>query len=271
MDDSIRNDRIRMRVAETDLRYKQDTTLMKQRLFIQKQQSDMRSLELSVYIWILVCVILLTIAAFIYFYQKKQRAFLLAETRNKIISLRMENIRNRVSPHFIFNTLNRVISHYSQSDSSYKELYNLIKIMRLNLRLTEKLCITLAEEIDFVRTYLDLEQERFGSSLQTEIRIDPQINADQFELPSMMIQIPVENAIKHGLRDKEGEKRLSITVFRQDGNIIISIEDNGTGFPAANWLSSHAKYRNGPESIEPNYRATECWKQCSYHDPYQKK
>lgn len=102
--------------------------------------------------------------------------------------------------------------------------------MRLNLRLTEKLCITLAEEIDFVRTYLDLEQERFGSSLQTEIRIDPQINADQFELPSMMIQIPVENAIKHGLRDKEGEKRLSITVFRQDGNIIISIEDNGTGF-----------------------------------------
>lgn len=46
----------------------------------------------------------------------------------------------------------------------------------------------------------------------------------------MMIQIPVENAIKHGLRDKEGEKRLSITVFRQDGNIIISIEDNGTGF-----------------------------------------
>ena len=230
MDDSIRNDRIRMRVAETDLRYKQDTTLMHQRLFIQKQQSDMRSLELSVYIWILVCVILLTIAAFIYFYQKKQRAFLLAETRNKIISLRMENIRNRVSPHFIFNTLNRVISHYSQSDSSYKELYNLIKIMRLNLRLTEKLCITLAEEIDFVRTYLDLEQERFGSSLQTEIRIDPQINADQFELPSMMIQIPVENAIKHGLRDKEGEKRLSITVFRQDGNIIISIEDNGTGF-----------------------------------------
>lgn len=230
MDDSIRNDRIRMRVAETDLRYKQDTTLMKQRLFIQRQQSDMRSLELSVYIWILICVILLTAAAFIYFYQKKQRALLLAETRNKIISLRMENIRNRVSPHFIFNTLNRVISHYNQSDSSYKELYNLIKIMRLNLRLTEKLCITLAEEIDFVRTYLALEQERFGPSLQTEIRIDPQIDTDRFELPSMMIQIPVENAIKHGLREKEGEKRLSVTVCRQNGSIIIGIEDNGAGF-----------------------------------------
>lgn len=77
--------------------------------------------------------------------------------------------------------------------------------MRLNLRLTEKLCIPLAEEIDFVRTYLDLEQERFGPSLQTEIRIDPQIDADRFELPSMMIQIPVENAIKHGLRGKRAK------------------------------------------------------------------
>lgn len=230
MDDSIRNDRIRMRVAETELRYKQDTTLMKQRLFIQKQQSDMQSLELSVFIWILVCTLLLIVAIFIYFYQKKQRVYQLAETRNKIISLRMENIRNRVSPHFIFNTLNRVISHYDSNDSSYKELCHLIKIMRLNLRLTEKLCITLAEEIDFVRTYLALEQERFGSSLETDIRIDPQIDADLFELPSMMIQIPVENAIKHGLREKEGEKRLSITVSKQNGCITISIEDNGAGF-----------------------------------------
>ena len=67
-----------MRVAETELRYKQDTTLMKQRLFIQKQQSDMQSLELSVFIWILVCTLLLIVAIFIYFYQKKQRAYQLA-------------------------------------------------------------------------------------------------------------------------------------------------------------------------------------------------
>ena len=230
MDDSIRNDRIRMRVAETDLRYKQDTTLMKQKLFIQQQQNDMKSLELSVFIWILICTILLIVTLFIYFYQKKQRAYLLAETRNKIISLRMENIRNRVSPHFIFNTLNRAISHYKESDNRYKELYHLIKIMRLNLRLTEKLCITLAEEIDFVRTYLAIEQERFGSSLQINIWIDPQIDADDFELPSMMIQIPVENAIKHGLQQKEGEKQLSVTVCRQNGYTIISVKDNGAGF-----------------------------------------
>lgn len=230
MDDSIRNERIRMRVAETDLRYKQDTTLMKQRMFIQKQQSDMQSLEQQGYIWILICLILMIATLFIYFYLKKQRALLLAETRNKIIGLRMESIRNRVSPHFIFNTLNRIISHHNLNDDSDKELRNLIKIMRLNLSLTEKLCITLAEEIDFVRTYLDLEQKRFDTSLHIDIQIDPEIDLDLFELPAMLIQIPVENAMKHGLQGKEGDKRLSIIICQQKNSVVISIKDNGFGF-----------------------------------------
>ena len=187
-------------------------------------------MELSVYIWVLVCVLLFISVLFVYFYQKKQRALLMAETRNKIITLRMENIRNRVSPHFIFNALNRVMSHYKESDSNYKELHNLIKIMRLNLRLTEKLSITLAEEIDFVRTYLALEQERFDDSLHVSILIDEGIDPEKVELPSMMIQIPVENALKHGLRQKAGEKLLAISVVRQSDSIVIRIEDNGVGF-----------------------------------------
>lgn len=229
-DDSTRNERLRMNVAETELRYRQDTTLMKQQLFIQEQQSDMKSLRMNVYIWILASGILLLSVLFIYFFQKKKRALLLAETRNKIITLRMENIRNRVSPHFIFNTLNRVVGRYDEADRHARELYNLIKIMRLNLRLTEKLCITLEEEIDFVRTYLTLERERFGDELEIFIHIDPAINPNQVMIPSMMIQIPVENALKHGLRNKEGEKWLAITLLKKEKSILIQIEDNGTGF-----------------------------------------
>lgn len=230
MDDSIRNDRIRMRVAEIDLRYKQDTTLIKQELFIQQQQSDMKTMEQSIFIWILTCIIILIIAIFIYIYQKKQRAYLLVQTRNKMIGLRMENIRNRISPHFTFNVLNRVISRYKETDNEYRDLHNLIKMMRLNLGLTQKLCITLEEELDFVRTYLELEQQQVGTSLQIEIELAPEIDASQFCLPSMMIQIPVENAIKHGLRAKEGDKRLHISVSKDQGRIEICIDDNGTGF-----------------------------------------
>lgn len=230
VDDSTRNERLRMNVAETELRFRQDTTLMKQQLFIQEQQSGMQSLRMSIYLWVLVCIVLLLAALFIYFYQQKKRALLLAETRNKIISLRMENIRNRVSPHFIFNTLNRVVSHYDEADSHAKDLYNLIKIMRLNLQLTEKLCITLEEEIDFVRTFLTLEKERFGDELEISISIDPEINPQQVMIPSMMIQIPVENAFKHGLRNKEGEKWLAVIIHKRKGSILIQVEDNGTGF-----------------------------------------
>lgn len=230
MDDSIRSERIRMNAAETDLRFKQDTTLIKQELFIREQQSEIESIQLNVFIWIFASALLLIVAIFIYFYHTKQQALLRAETRNKIISLRMENIRNRVSPHFIFNTLNRVISHYEPDDESYKELLNLTQIMRLNLRLTEKLCITLEEEIDFVRTYLALEAGRFDTPLQTAIDIAPDLDPQQIQLPSMMIQIPVENALKHGLRNKEGEKRLTVSVAKSGENILISIEDNGSGF-----------------------------------------
>ena len=230
MDDSIRNDQIKMRVKEMELRYQQDTTLMKQHLFIQEQQSSMQSLELSVCIWILICILLFISVLFVYFYQKKQKELLFVETRNRIIGLRMENIRNRVSPHFIFNTLNRIMSRYKETDANYQELYNLIKIMRLNLRLTEKLSITLAEEMDFVRTYLSLEKKHFDLSLQVAIHIDPNIDPETVELPSMMIQIPVENAMKHGLRQKTGEKRLLISVLREATGVVIRIEDNGIGF-----------------------------------------
>lgn len=230
LDDSIRNERIRMRVAEIDLRYKQDTTLMKQTLFIQQQQSSMKSLEQSIFIWILVCALILMIAIFTYIYQKKQRAFLMAKHRNQIVELRMENIRNRISPHFIFNILNRVIGQYKETDSKHQYLYNLIKIMRLNLKLTEKLCIPLEDELDFVNTYLNLEQQQSGDSLHIDMNIDPEIDTKQIQIPSMMIQIPVENAIKHGLRNKEGEKILIISVQKEQNDICILIEDNGSGF-----------------------------------------
>ena len=230
LDDSTRNERIKMRVAEIDLRYKQDTTLMKQTIFIQQQRSDMQSLQLSFFIWIVVSLLILVTTAFLYFYQKKRYAYVKMQHRNKIIELRMESIRNRISPHFIFNTLNRVISNYKETDNEYKELYNLLKIMRLNLCLTEKLCVSLDEELDFVRTYLELEKQRFDSSLHIHIDIDSEIDTSQFLLPSMMIQIPVENALKHGLRSKEGKKILEISVHKDKNETWICIEDNGCGF-----------------------------------------
>ena len=122
------------------------------------------------------------------------------KSQNMIATLRMENIRNRVSP-FHFNILNREMGNYT--DEQAGNMRGLVKLMRRNLELTEQLCVTMAEELDFVNTFINLEREALGDSFILSTSIDAAIHLDQ-KLPSMMIQIPIENAIKHALKDKEG-------------------------------------------------------------------
>lgn len=147
-------------------------------------------------------------AGFLYLYNKKKRDLLLARNRREVSVLRLENIRNRLSPHFIFNVLNQEMS--TRKEGEKQELSQLVKLMRRNLELAEQLCVTLSEELDFVQTYLNLEQRSLGASFHSHIDIAPDVNPKQVMLPSMMIQIPVENAVKHALRDKPGDRELWI-------------------------------------------------------------
>ena len=210
IDDSTRNERIKMRTAEIDLKYSQDTTLMKQKIFIQQKENEVLALNQTLYLWMFACICILGLAVFVYTYNKRQRFLLQMRSQNMIATLRMENIRNRVSPHFIFNILNREMGNYT--DEQVGNMRGLVKLMRRNLELTEQLCVTMAEELDFVNTFINLEREALGDSFILSTSIDAAIHLDQEILPSMMIQIPIENAIKHALKDKEGMKRLWVDI-----------------------------------------------------------
>lgn len=227
LDDSIRNEQIKMRVAEIDMRYKQDTTVMQQAIVIEKQQNHMRLLQMSSYLWISLCLLLILVLIFIYLYDKKQKAYITVQQKNKIAKLKMENIRNRISPHFIFNVLNRSIN-YNELCFKKEEISELVKLLRQNLSLSEQLYISLEEELNFVRTYVHLESKRLDQ-FSFEIEQAPDVNDQQIFIPSMLIQIPVENAMKHGLRAKEGEKRLRIKIQREGNHTLIRIQDNGGG------------------------------------------
>ena len=155
---------------------------------------------------------------------------MLVENRRMASSLRLENIRNRLSPHFIFNVLNQEMLSRKQ-ETEQKELASLVKLMRRNLELAEQLCVTLEEELDFVKTYIDLERRSLGDNFFPVIQIAPDVHPSLVFLPSMLIQIPVENAVKHALRGKEGERRLWIDICRRDsGEVSIQITDNGGGY-----------------------------------------
>lgn len=233
LDDSIRNERVRMRTADLTLRYQQDSTLMAHRVLLQEQKNEV--LVQTQFVVFAVAVVSILTAVFLYLYSKKKRALLLARNHRTVSTLRLENIRNRLSPHFIFNVLNWEMAERNVEEK--QELSSLVKLMRRNLELAEQLCVTLAEELDFVKTYINLERRSLGPDFHSELKIEKDVQPEQIRIPSMMIQIPVENAVKHALREKEGERNLWVSVCRRGNGICIKITDNGGGYrpDSRNW------------------------------------
>lgn len=228
LDDSIRNERVRMRTADLTLRYQQDSTLMAHRVLLQEQKNEVLVLRQTQFVVFAVAVVSILTAVFLYLYSKKKRALLFARNHRTVSTLRLENIRNRLSPHFIFNVLNREMAERNVEEK--QELSSLVKLMRRNLELAEQLCVTLAEELDFVKTYINLERRSLGPDFHSELKIEKDVQPEQIRIPSMMIQIPVENAVKHALREKEGERNLWVSVCRRGNGICIKITDNGGGY-----------------------------------------
>ena len=228
LDDSIRNERVRMRTADLTLRYQQDSTLIAHRVLLQEQKNKVLVLRQTQFVVFAVAVVSILTAVFLYLYSKKKRALLLARNHRTVSTLRLENIRNRLSPHFIFNVLNREMAE--RNVAGKQELSSLVKLMRRNLELAEQLCVTLAEELDFVKTYINLERRSLGPDFHSELKIEKDVQPEQIRIPSMMIQIPVENAVKHALREKEGERNLWVSVCRRGSGICIKITDNGGGY-----------------------------------------
>ena len=228
LDDSFRNERVRLRTADLTLLYQQDSTLMAHRVLLQEQKNEVLVLRQTQFVVFAVAVVSILTAVFLYLYSKKKRALLLARNHRTVSTLRLENIRNRLSPHFIFNVLNWEMAERNVEEK--QELSSLVKLMRRNLELAEQLCVTLAEELDFVKTYINLERRSLGPDFHSELKIEKDVQPEQIRIPSMMIQIPVENAVKHALREKEGERNLWVSVCRRGNGICIKITDNGGGY-----------------------------------------
>ena len=186
--------------------------------------------KLTTYIWALIGIVSVIVAGLVYWYMKKKRMFLQERHINQISRFRMENIRNRLSPHFTFNVLNREISRFRDGETLCGDLTELVKLLRKSLELTEKLSISLYDELEFVKTYIHLEQGRLGSDFSMDVKIEEDLDIQQVVIPSMVVQIPVENALKHGLAGIDGLKLLGISVCRKGSGILIDICDNGRGY-----------------------------------------
>ena len=230
LNDSIRSERIRTRVAELDMRYRQDTIVLRKEMQIQRQAGEVRVLKLSMYIWVLVCLLLAAGTVVIIWYMRKKREFLRERFFQQINRVRMENLRGRISPHFTFNVLGREINQFNGSEEVKNNLMELVKYLRRSLELTEKLSVSLQDELDFVQSYIGLESGRVGEDFTASVVVEEGLDAKSIMIPSMIVQIPVENAIKHGLAGKDDEKELTIRISREGKGVRIVICDNGRGY-----------------------------------------
>ena len=137
-----------------------------------------------------------------------------------------------MNPHFIFNALNSVNSYIAKSDerSANKYLSDFAAIMRSVLENSEEDFIPLSKELELIQLYLKLEHSRFPDQFDYQIHLDDKVNPSSFEIPPMLLQPYVENAVWHGLRYKEDKGILKVSVLhKSDDSLNIVIEDDGIG------------------------------------------
>lgn len=151
------------------------------------------------------------------------------KTKNKEIAL--QSLRREMNPHFIFNSLNSVNQFISQNREleANKYLTSYSKLMRNMMENSNKDFITLGSEIEQLRKYLDLEHMRFEDQFDYTITVDEKLDTETIQIPNMIIQPHLENAIWHGLRYKEGKGLLELNFSLGKGNVIVVIRDNGIG------------------------------------------
>ncbi|EAR02194.1 histidine kinase [Maribacter sp. HTCC2170] len=177
-------------------------------------------------IYSLIFGLLLTALAAFFFYRSNQQQKL----ANNLLALK--SLRSQMNPHFIFNALNSVNNYIAKSDerSANRYLSEFSTLMRAVLENSEEDFIPLSKELELLRLYVKLEHSRFPDKFDYNINIDETIDVDSYQIPPMLLQPYIENAIWHGLRYKEEKGHLNINIEYQDKNSIkISIEDDGIG------------------------------------------
>lgn len=229
-DDSLRNATMVSNVQENELRFKQDTAIVRRDLILQSTQAEARSSRLILLLVIGLLVVGVLALVVFYRYKSLRHKHQHREEMNRMMALKMENVRNRFSPHFVFNVLNIFISNLPKG-VNVKPLRLLIQVLRANLLTCDQVAVSLEDELQMVMSYSSLRHETNPFLPMPRFDIAKEVDMSLM-LPSMIIQIPVENALKHAFvgMEESGEKPLlDVKVWIEDGMLRIDVIDNGCG------------------------------------------
>jgi signal transduction histidine kinase len=173
-----------------------------------------------------------------YYRESRARAIRAANLETRLVQARLKTLEAELHPHFLFNTLHAISTLvHTQPDAADRMISRLSDLLRITFSRSDAACVTLHEELEFLQKYLEIEQTRFQDRLSVNYEIDP--DALDAEVPRLILQPLVENAIKHGVSLQTGPGMVSIGASHDNGRLCLTVRDNGVGLTGATRAKLH--------------------------------
>ena len=224
--DSLEHNRSNMRSAEIMARFTADTLQLHHDLALEHKNAAIQRANMKATAAVATAAVLALLLAMWFMHTRKKQL----QYQINIMNLKLNNARNRISPHFMFNVLNNKIVSSGEKEAS--ELTELARLIRTNLDMSSQPYMMLDKELEFVNQYIRVERYLLGDDFSFAVDIADGVNTASVKIPAMFLQILTENAIVHGLKGIEGHKALNIGISRDGCTTVISVSDNGPGFNA---------------------------------------
>lgn len=172
----------------------------------------------------------------------RKEAQLKSEFDKRLADMELTALRAQMNPHFLFNSLNSIRHHVlnSRTEEADRYLSKFARLIRLILDHSDQRTVPLADELQALRLYMELEASRFDDKFSHHISVDPAIDQEATMIPPMLIQPYLENAIWHGLMQKSDGGELALRIQRDGRALRIEVEDDGIGRTRAAEIKSRS-------------------------------
>ncbi len=217
-----------------DIIYRYDYEKKNSKIDVLEKQNEIGKLKLrqnQTTLWISGIVLALMAGIFYVLYRQFQ-----LKNEKKVLTLEQDMLRSQMNPHFLFNSLNSIKLYIinNEQKNAVHYLNKFSKLVRKILEASSVKEIALADELETVELYMNIEDIRFSNEINFNIIIQEDIDPQLVKIPSLILQPFLENALWHGLSSKEGEKKIDLHVSKTgEGSMTITITDNGIGREAA--------------------------------------
>ncbi|MGB5555510.1 MAG: tetratricopeptide repeat protein [Flavobacteriaceae bacterium] len=232
VEDEVSNDRNLRYVNDMILRYEADKKSNQIEALAKDNEAVKQRLQKNKIIFLISGFVLLLLAGLFYITYRQYQL----KNEKKMLTLEQTMLRSQMNPHFLFNSLNSIKLYIinNEKKNAVHYLNKFSKLVRKILEASSLKEIPLAEELETVALYMNIENIRFSNEINFTIKVNDDIDTELVKIPSLILQPFLENALWHGLSSKDGEKKIDLTIGRgANGYIDIAIADNGVGRAAA--------------------------------------